>query len=70
MMDGFGHMGFGWILWIVVIIIGIWFIINLINKNKISNEKSESALNILKKRYAHGEITAEQFETMKKKLEN
>lgn len=68
MMEGFGHMGFGWILWIVVIIFGIWFIINFINKNKTGNESSESALDVLKKRYANGEISSEQFEEMKKNL--
>jgi len=36
----------------------------------ISGESGENAVDILKKRYARGEITKEEFESMKKDLEN
>jgi putative membrane protein len=47
----------------------IWLVISLINVGtKKSEETSESALSILKKRYAKGEITREQYLEMEKEL--
>ena len=79
MMDDWGHMmqgydsgmGFAWFLlmtifWLAVIfVIGYVIYMLLKNANIIGGEK-ESPLGILKKRYAQGEITKEQFEEMKK----
>ena len=68
MFEGFGHMGFGWIFWFILIIAGTWLVINATKRNNVNINSSESALDILKKRYARGEITSEQFEEMKQKL--
>jgi putative membrane protein len=67
----FGGMWFGWIFWILLIVLVIWLVVNQNNKNKqyFNNPQSESALDILKKRYAKGEISKEQFDQMKKDLE-
>ena len=67
----FGGMWFGWIFWILLIVLVIWLVVNQNNKNKqiLNNPQSESALDILKKRYAKGEISKEQFDQMKKDLE-
>lgn len=67
----FGGMWFGWIFWILLIVLVIWLVVNQNNKNKqiLNNPQSESALDILKKRYARGEISKEQFDQMKKDLE-
>lgn len=66
----FGGMWFGWIIWLAVFVFIGWFVINQVNKNKQDNQNSyhESPLDVLKKRYAKGEITKEQFEQMKRDL--
>lgn len=69
--DGFmGGMWYGWIIGIIIIVFIVWLIVNQLNKNRQDPNISESgsALDILKKRYANGEITKEQFEQMKKEL--
>jgi len=70
MMNGmFGGMWFGWIFWILLLVVIIWVVSQLLNKNQnTTNYKSESAMDILKKRYAKGEITKEEFQSMKKDL--
>lgn len=70
MMSGFGGI-FMILLWIVVIGLGVWLVSHLVsrtNSQPPSNSAalSESALDILKKRYARGEITKEQFEDMRR----
>lgn len=66
--DGyFFHGGFMWIFWILLII-AIVFIFQNVSKGNTSSE-SDSALDILKKRYARGEIDEEEFERRRKELE-
>ena len=66
----FGGMWFGWIFWILLIAVIIWLIINQSNKNKQDYRfhQTESAVDILKKRYAKGEISKEQYEQMMKDI--
>jgi len=65
---GFG-MGFGVIIMVLFGGAIIWLVISLINAGtKKSEETPESALTILKKRYAKGEITREQYLDMEKEL--
>lgn len=66
----FGGMWFTSIFWLVVLILIIWFIVNQLNKDKQDSQSDiqESPIEILKKRYAKGEITKEQYEQMKKDL--
>ena len=69
--DGFmGGIWYGWIFWLLILIVIGWGIVNQMNKNKrdIKSPQQESAINILKKRYAQGEINKEEFERMKKDL--
>ncbi len=56
-------MMYTWIIVLGAIVLGI----NLyIRKNKIKIDKEESPLDILKRRYANGEITKEQYEEQKR----
>lgn len=67
-MMGFG-MGFGAIIMVLFWGAIIWLVISLINAGtKKPEETPESALAILKKRYAKGEITKEQYLEMEKEL--
>ena len=78
MMTGFG-MGFGWfgiifmvLFWAVVIGLAVWLLGQLFPGEKVyhdGRDVPESAQSILKKRYARGEISKEQFEEMRHELE-
>lgn len=75
MMSGWG-MGYGffgwlmmflfWILIIAAVLLGVrWFI----DQGKLKGSSvEETPLDILKKRYASGEIDKEKFETMRREL--
>lgn len=73
---GWGGMWFGWIFWLIIIILVVWGVVSIVrnSQNRRSadhqklSESLESPLEILKKRYARGEITKEEFEEMKKEL--
>lgn len=69
--DGFfmGGMWFGWIFWIIVIGAIFYLIVRLNSQNNKRTQTEESALDILKKRYAKGEISKEEFEEKKKHIE-
>ena len=70
MMNGFGGMGFGWLIWIVILGVIIWAIVQVTNRNNKhkGQDTGESPLDVLKKRYANGEISKEEFEKIKKDL--
>ena len=69
---GYGWgMGFGWIFMIlfwVVVIVGVVYIVQAISRRAGQSGPEENPLDILKKRYAKGEITKEEFERMKDDL--
>jgi putative membrane protein len=67
-----GGIFFSWIFKVLVAALIIWLVVHSLSKNQ--NNKNiqmpaETALDILKKRYAKGEISKEQFEQMRKDLE-
>ncbi|NOX17784.1 MAG: SHOCT domain-containing protein [Chlorobi bacterium] len=73
MMNGMfgGGMWFSWLFWIVLLVVIVWGIVQFINRNQLANSNNggnETPLDILKKRYAKGEITKEQFDEMRKDL--
>lgn len=65
MMHG-DYWGMGWAMWLIPIIIVV-LIIFLTRNNNVQSQK-ETPLDILRKRYAKGEITKEQFDEMKKNI--
>ncbi|MFA5419755.1 MAG: SHOCT domain-containing protein [Bacteroidales bacterium] len=70
MGGGFGMgMGWWWIIGIIVLIAIIWPIAQRFNReNSIPGELGKSALDILKERYAKGEIDKQEFEERKKDI--
>lgn len=57
------------ILWWLLIIVAVVFLVKWITSQKSGPQKeSESALDILKRRYASGEISKEEFDVRKKDL--
>ena len=74
-----GHEGMTWglggwgmiIFWIIVVIVIIFLVRWLTGQGRTGvglSEKEESALDILKKKYARGEIDKEEFERKKRDL--
>ncbi len=64
-------LGLGWITMIifwVLLILGIVYLVKLIARGSKKAEKEEAAFDILKKRYARGEISKEEFEKIKDDL--
>ncbi len=66
-MMSFGNKGiFFWL--ILIILIGVIIYLVVQNRNSKLKEQKEPPLEILKKRYAKGEITKEEFKSIKKDL--
>jgi len=67
-----GHvwgMGWWWIIGLIVLIVIIWIVAKSMSQNTGSTQRPEkSALDILKERYAKGEIDKKEFEERKKDL--
>ncbi len=71
-MMGFGGIGmiFGFIFFVAIVIGVILLIVWLVRRPgyNITDKTSTHSLEILKERYAKGELTKEQYENMKKEL--
>lgn len=71
-MMGFGGFGmiFGFIFFVAIVICVIFLIVWLVRRPgcSITNKTNTHSLEILKERYAKGELTKEQYESMKKDL--
>ena len=66
---GMGFGGWGWIFGLIVIVAFVWLIITVFNQNRGSNQSnSKSPLDILKERYARGEIDRDEFQKRKEDL--
>ncbi|HMB16068.1 MAG TPA: SHOCT domain-containing protein [Pelovirga sp.] len=65
---GMGH-GFGgfamMLFWLVIIVAGIWFVKTL----STGKAQNDSPMDMLKKRYAKGEITKDEYDRMKRDIE-
>jgi putative membrane protein len=73
MMDGFGHgwgMGWGWIIGVIVLVVVIWIFIRAMYQTGSRKEpERKSPLDVLKDRYARGDISREEFEEKKRDLQ-
>lgn len=77
MMHGYGMgggmgFGFGWIFWLVILGVIVWLAVTLVNRSggvRPSGHKVHDApLDVLRRRYARGEISREEFREMKAEL--
>jgi putative membrane protein len=74
MMDDWGHMSWGyggvfmWLLFLVLIGVVVYFVVRG-EKWMRRGGGDETALDILNKRYAKGEITEQEYKKMKKEME-
>ena len=71
MMHGWGLGGIGMIVWILLIVgvfILIKWIVQTVTGGNAKSKQSPSAMDILKQRYAKGEIDKARFESMKKDI--
>ena len=72
MMTGYGYTPFGWLGWIFMLVFWALIIASVVvlakRLIKPEEKKSDSAMEILRKRYAKGEINKEEFERIKKDL--
>ena len=76
-MGNWGHMmgcwyggGFMWLIVLVLIGVGIYFLLQSSKSKSSAGSTTETPLDILKKRYAKGEIDKEEFDRMKQDLES
>ena len=71
MMGGWCFGG-GFFLWILILILFAVFLTRFLSKdkqgNKTENQNTETVMDILKKRYAKGEIDKTEYDKMKKEL--
>ncbi len=74
MMDGPGWpawgMGWGWIISFLLIVAIVWIVVRITSQNRsLKPPESKSALDILKERYAKGEIDKDEFDKRKSDLQ-
>lgn len=72
MMDGYGAYGFGmgwwWIIVVGIVVVIVWVVVKWLNQSSTNQGSGKSALDILKERYARGEIDKKEFEERKRDL--
>jgi putative membrane protein len=71
---GWGGMWFGPLFWLLILGAIVLGVVVLVHNSRTRDQRDhlppyEDALEILKKRYARGKITKEQFERMKQDLQ-
>ncbi len=69
-MMGF-EMGFGWIFPVIFVALGLWLVYQIVQRNNFMNpeNRDKTPLEILKERYARGEISKTEFERMRDDLQ-
>lgn len=72
-MMGYGNYGgiFMWLIWIIIVGVIVYLVVNRRKTGGIpEGPATERPADILKRRYARGEITKEEYERLKKDIEN
>lgn len=70
MMDGWGWgMGLGWLIAIAAIVLLIVVIMRVPGSGRDGGRSGDSALDIVKKRYARGEIDKQEYDRLRRDLE-
>lgn len=64
---GGGFMGF---FWLIVLVLIVWAVIALAKSGSSTDSRPQKPIELLKERYARGEISQEEYETMRKDLLN
>ncbi len=62
--------GFMWIVFFILIGVVVYFVLRNAKSSAPQNTRRETPMEVLKRRYAKGEITKEQFDEMKRDLED
>lgn len=73
MINGGSGMGIGWVFGFLILAIIVGLLIRGLCVNRLQSRRTpgeDDAFEILRKRYAKGEISEEEFEHKKKELEN
>ena len=67
---GWGGMLFQLLFWVVIIFLIVWGVKQLAGRSHNSNQltRKDNALEILRERYAKGEIDKQEFETKKRDI--
>ncbi len=71
---GYGMMDFGygntfiWILFLIIAVVIVYLIVRITSMKRITAPSTDTPLEILKKRYAKGKITKDDFERIKKDI--
>jgi putative membrane protein len=61
------HIGWEWIIGLIILVLVVLLLVKMFRKD--SSESSPDALELLKKRYARGEISKKEYENVKDDLE-
>ncbi|PAU95086.1 electron transporter RnfE [Aliifodinibius salipaludis] len=69
-MHDFNFSGGGWMMffWLFIIIVLVLFVMQALKNSGQNNQNKETPMEILKRRYANGEIDEEEFNKRKKEL--
>ena len=62
-------MGFGWLLGLLLTGMFFWLILNAVRGKNTGSNETDAAKEILRKRYAEGELSKAEFEKMSKDLD-
>lgn len=68
MHESFGHMGGGWIIWLMLLIFAGWLIANSFFRRSAIRPNKQKPIDILNQRLALGEISIDEYNRMKKDI--